>query len=126
MKEYFEYDTEFQYIEDLIDNLTTECQNINENLPNFSKKTWAINDFPYIQEVYRIEEAINNFNKFIVILPNYIYKKWLVSPYAIDYKNFSWSDYKNWTNALDQISIYKDQIELRYCGEGYSSDTIWL
>lgn len=129
MKEYFEY-TDWQVVEDDIDSLTTELQLVNKSLPNFTKNTWTLNDFPYVQDAYRIEEAINNFSNYIVNLPNYVYKVWLSSPTdsstGTNYKNFAWLDYQNWLNGINQIKDYKEKIEIRYCGEGYSGDTIWL
>ena len=125
MKEYFTI-ADFNYVEDYLDTLTTELKLINNSLPSFTKKTWFWYDFPYIQEVFRIEEAINNINIYITNISPYNYKKWLDSSTSIDYKNFKWADYQNWLNGINTTIDYKDKLEIRYSGEGYSGDIIWL
>lgn len=124
MKEYFEY-TDFQAVEDETDSLNTEISAFTL-IPTFTKKTWALNDFPYVQEVDRIERGIENLIFFLPYPTNYVSKTWISYYGEHPLLNFSWSDYVRWLLNLQLIDEYKDKIEIRYSSEGYSGDTIWL
>jgi hypothetical protein len=125
MKTFFEY-TDFQDVEDRIEALNNEVSPFTD-IPTFIKKTWALNEFPYINEVDRIERAIGDLQTYFINPSCFITPKvWLETPTSIVYKNYSWSDYQRWLNNLNCIETYKEQIEYRFAGESYSGDSIWL
>ena len=69
---------------------------------NFNKKNWVLNEFPYIQEIDRIEKAIDNLGK------NYYYPSSFIEPKiwletGTDLKNFSYKDINRWINNLNSI-----------------------
>lgn len=88
-------------IEELIDDIETEYQ---ITIPTFNKKTWTINELPYIQEIDRIENAIEsigyNFYK-----PNgwIVSKTWITSDNLYPIRSFDYQDYNRWVNNLELI-----------------------
>lgn len=115
--------TDFNTIEYRIENLHV----LSSSIPTFSKKTWANTDFPYIQEVDRIETGIDDIANYVIIPSCYSSKIWLSSPSERPLKSFSRSnDYVRWQENLDCIEEYVAKMELRYSGESYSGESIWL
>lgn len=120
--------TEFNTVENKIEELNTYINVINPDIPTFTKKTWVTTDFPYIQEINRIELGIKDLVDYYITIPCYSGKEWLETPTSYGVlKAFSrTNDYNRWLSNLDCVDLYKDKAEIRYCGEGYSGDTIWL
>ena len=88
-------------IENRIGTLNSKLTNVT-NIPIFSKKNWQLNEFPYIQEIDRIENAINNLGKYYYYPKAFITpKKWLNTGKEI--KNFSYKDINRWIINLSLI-----------------------
>ena len=62
-EDYLNY-TDLNIIENKIEELTNYLNNNNKAvIPTFSKKTWVLNEFPYVQEISRIEIGIDNLGR---------------------------------------------------------------
>lgn len=100
--DYLNY-TDLNSIEERIKELTTKLQIYNPSTPNFSLKEWYVNDFPYIQEIDRIERGINNLQKYWY-KPNgwQECKIWLTGKETSQIiKSFSYLDINRWINNLN-------------------------
>lgn len=125
MKEYFEY-TDFNDVQDDIVSLTNIAKIISDATSSFAKKTYALNDFPYIQEVDYIEKQLLNISNNVGVPIGFVYKEWLPTPTSYALKNFSWSDFQRWLNNIRFLELYMNSLEVRYCGDGYCGEAIWL
>lgn len=118
--------TDFNIIENDIETLNNYIKNITY-IPSFSKKTWVVNDFPYIQEIDRIELGIKDLTNYYAIPPCYIYKQWLSYIGERPLKSFSKvNDYNRWINNINCINEYKDKFQLRFSGTSYCGEGVWL
>ena len=61
--DYLNY-TDLEQIEERILTLTNRLKQYNPSTPNFSSKEWFPNEFPYIQEIDRIERGIDNLQQY--------------------------------------------------------------
>lgn len=105
--DYLNY-TDLNAIENRILTLTNRLKEYNPSTPNYFSKTWVVNEFPYIQEIQRIETGVDN-------LKNYWYKPdgWIESKiwlYETEteqiIKSFSFEDINRWIvnlNLMEQI-----------------------
>ena len=75
-------------IENRILTLTNKLKLYNPSTPTFSSKEWYVNDFPYIQEIDRIEKGIDNLQKY-----------W--------YKPDGWEECKVWLNGDETSQVIK-------------------
>ena len=58
--DYLNY-TDLNYIENKIETVTNQIkQDYIPEIPTFNKKTWVLNELPYVQEISRIEDGIKN------------------------------------------------------------------
>ena len=98
-------------IENRILTLTNKLKQLNPSTPTFSSKTWVVNDFPYIQEIDRIERGVNN-------LKEYWYQPdgWIECKVWLDgietgqvIKSFSFEDINRWIVDLDLMEIALDE-----------------
>ncbi len=96
-------------IEDKIEQLTSYLKT-KTSISDFSKKIWILNEFPYIQEIDRIEKSIDN-------LGYYFYKPedWTTTKIWIPdntnkaiKKSFSYQDINRWIYNLDLIDKIKE------------------
>lgn len=88
-------------IENKIYEMTNILKEYDINI-NFNKKNWVLNEFPYIQEIDRIEKAIDNLGKNYYYPSSFIESKiWLET--GTDLKNFSYKDINRWINNLNSI-----------------------
>ena len=92
-------------IENRIETLTNKLRQYNPSAPTFSKKTWAVNDFPYIQEIQRIETGVNNLKEYWYQPDNWIEcKVWLDGTETSQVtKSFNFEDINRWIVDLDLI-----------------------
>lgn len=94
---------DLNYIENMIDELTTEIKEVVPELPAYTKKVWTLYDFPYIQEIDRIETGVANLGEYYAKDTGWQEKKtWLVTGNEI--KPFYYSDYNRWLTDLQIIS----------------------
>ena len=63
-----------------------ECVNI--STPDFHPKNWKLNDFPYIQEIDRIERGVNDLGEYY-------------------YKPNGWQECKTWLTGKETSQIIK-------------------
>ena len=102
--DYLNY-TDLNNIEERIKELTTKIQIYNQSTPNFSLKEWYVNDFPYIQEIDRIEKGIENLGEYWYKPDNWQESKiWLTGNETSQViKSFSYLDINRWINNLNLI-----------------------
>ena len=104
--DYLNYE-DLNYIEDLISNLTDEVKLIVPEIPDYEKKVWTLFDFPYIQEIDRIETGVANLGEYYAKDTGWQEKKkWLETGDEI--KPFYYSDYNRWLIDLEIISNLPD------------------
>ena len=85
------------------------------DIPAFTKKTWVINELPYIQEIDRIEKGITNLGEYYNKPKGWIpTKQWIYSDNLYPIKDF---DYRDWNRWVNNLSIFNVDIVL--------DDTIW-
>lgn len=93
-------------IENTILEYTEEIKKIVPDIPSYEKKEWTVTDFPFIQEIAKIELGIERLGTYFVKELGWIsYKKWLVTGNEI--KEFSYTDYNRW---LNNINIVKNNL----------------
>lgn len=93
-------------------------------IPTFSPKIWKINDFPYIQDIDRIEKAIESLAQYL-IRPEYWEqtKIWIPDGTNVPLKkSFSYRDINRWLFNMDLID--KLNFEEMTIWNGYSN-IIW-
>lgn len=116
-------------IEQRIEELTEDLQD-KTDIPSFIPKTWVINEFPYIQEIDRIEKGVDN-------LGYYYYKpqEWETTKIWIPEgntqeikKGFSYQDINRWIYNMDLINQIKDDNSTIWNGQSFvywdSNDTL--
>ena len=98
-------------IENRILTLTNKLKQLNPSTPTFSSKTWQINDFPYIQEIDRIERGINNLKEYWYQPDGWIEcKVWLDGTETGQViKSFSYIDINRWIVDLDLMEVALDE-----------------
>ena len=102
---------DLNYIEEMIDELTTKVKSIVPEIPEYTKKTWTLYDFPYIQEIDRIETGVANLGEYYAKDTGWQEKKmWLVTGNEI--KPFYYSDYNRWLTDLQIISNLPENITM--------------
>ena len=103
--------TDLNMIENRILTLTNKLRQLNPSAPTFSPKEWHINDFPYIQEIDRIERGVNT-------LKEYWYepdgwqecKIWLTGEETEQViKSFSFEDINRWIVNLNLMDTALDE-----------------
>lgn len=129
--DYLNY-TDLNTIENKIEELTENLQEYNSSTPNFSKKIWVLNEFPYIQEIQRIETGIDNLQKYWYKPDNWIESKiWLTGDETSQViKSFSYIDINRWINNMNVIEpIIGDETTLwniqSYINWNEESDIEW-
>ena len=92
-------------IENRILTLTNSLKEYNPSTPTFSPKTWVVNEFPYIQEIDRIERGIDNLQKYWYKPNGWIdCKIWLTGLETEQViKSFSYLDINRWINNMNLI-----------------------
>lgn len=115
MNEYFNIE-DIQYFENLIEEYTSSVKEINSLIPSFNKKIWTIKDIPYVDEIQRIEDAIDNFRI-------YLYKKsgWIEKRIFTKKSSFSYRDVARWNNNLALVKEIIDD----HSNKLYPSDTLY-
>ena len=127
-EDYLNYN-DLNNIEQRIYELTNELLD-KTSIPSFVPKTWVINEFPYIQEVDRIERGIDN-------LGYYYYKpqEWEATKIWIPKgntqeikKGFSYQDINRWIVNMKLIEQIKNDNSTIWNGQSFvywdSNDTL--
>ena len=92
-------------IENRITTLTNRLKQYNPSIPTFSSKEWFLNEFPYIQEIDRIEKGIDNLQKYWYEPDGWLESKvWLTGEETEQViKSFSFEDINRWINNMNII-----------------------
>ena len=98
-------------IENRILTLTNKLRQLNPSTPTFSSKTWLPNEFPYIQEIDRIERGVNTLKEYWYQPDGWIECKiWLDGTETGQViKSFSFEDINRWIVDLDLMEIALDE-----------------
>ena len=90
--------------ENKIEEITNYIKEHYIDMPSFEKKTWVVNELPFIQEISRIEngiEAIGNwYYKPNMWLPS---KVWITPDNLYPIKSFDYNDWNRWVNNLQLV-----------------------
>ena len=107
--DYLNY-TDLNNIENKIEELTDYIQeHYVEDMPTFNKKTWALNELPFVQEIDRIETGVNNLGYYLYEPDGWVATKtWITSDNLYPIKSFDYRDYNRW---LSDIGLIEDNIE---------------
>lgn len=97
--------TDLNQIENRILTLTNRLKQYNPSTPTFSSKEWHVNDFPYIQEIDRIERGVKNLGDYWYQPEGWVENKiWLYGTETEQViKSFSFEDINRWIIDLDLI-----------------------
>lgn len=103
--------SDLNMIENRILTLTNRLKELNPSTPTFSPKTWVINEFPYIQEIDRIERGVNTLKEYWYQPDGWIdCKVWLDGTETEQViKSFSFEDINRWIVDLDLIDTALDE-----------------
>lgn len=111
--DYLNYD-DLNNVEAVIKDYTDQVSAVTD-IPEFTEKTWVVNELPFIQEIDRIENGIFNlgeyYNRPAGWLPT---KEWITEDNQYPIKAF---DYRDWNRWVNNLSKFKLDIVL--------TDTIW-
>lgn len=132
-------DLEYLNYQDLneIENAIEETTNyIKENyvsgIPTFNKKTWILNELPFIQEIDRIEKGVENLGLYY-LKPNgwLLTKKWITKDNFFPIKSFDYRDYNRWINNIEVIQQIPENDYTLWNGNSYinwneESDYEWI
>lgn len=104
-EQYLNYE-DLNEIENIIYEVTEEFKEIT-SIPTFNKKTWSLNEFPWIEEIDRIEQGIEN-------LGEYFYKPygWIETRTWINESRksiFDYNDINRWINNVNLIYEHKNE-----------------
>ena len=127
-EDYLNYD-DLNRIEQRIYELTNELLD-KTDIPSFIPKTWFVNEFPYIQEVDRIEKAIDNLGYYYYKPQNWeITKIWIPKGNTQEIKKgFSYQDINRWLFNMNLIDEIKDDNSTIWNGQSFvywdSNDTL--
>lgn len=118
-EDYLNYN-DLNVIENKIEELTNYLNNNQRaTIPTFTKKQWLTNEFPYVQEIDRIEKGVDNLGKEFYKKPDWITtREWLIN----DNNNlnaFSYNDINRWLFNLDLIENSKDDVLNVWNGQSF-------
>jgi hypothetical protein len=102
--DYLNYN-DLNLIENKIDTLTDWIRDTYiEDMPVYNKKTWVLNELPYIQEIDRIEHGIKSIGYNFYEPDGWITtKEWITSDNLYPIKSFDYRDYNRWLTNLNLI-----------------------
>lgn len=88
-------------------------------LLEYQKKEWKENEIPYLQDIDRIEEGINNIAELLYKPLGYIYKPWTTmgyyqigqpNDYGLGQKPISKNDFNRWKKNIDLLKNIMNEI----------------
>ena len=104
-EQYLNYE-DLNEIENIIYEVTEEFKEIT-SIPTFNKKTWVLNEFPYIEEIDRIERGIENLGEYFYKPYGWIEtRKWINSERKAI---FDYNDINRWINNVNLIYEHKNE-----------------
>ena len=127
-EDYLNYN-DLNEVEQRISDLTDDLAEIT-SIPSFTPKTWVINEFPYIQEIDRIERAIDNLGYYYYKPQDWETTKiWIPSGNTQEIKKgFSYQDINRWLINMNIIDRIKDDNSTIWNGQSFvywdSNDTL--
>lgn len=116
-------------IEQRISDLTDDLAEIT-SIPSFVPKTWVVNEFPYIQEIDRIERGVDNLGYYYYKPQNWETTKiWIPKGNTQEIKKgFSYQDINRWLFNMNLIDEIKDDNSTIWNGQSFvywdSNDTL--
>lgn len=119
-EDYLSYN-DLNNVENKIEELTNYFNdNSIASIPTFSKKVWAINEFPYVQEISRIENGIDNIGKYFFKACDWIKtREWIPCTQSGCLSSFSYEDINRWLFNLNLIEEHKNDIINIWNGKSY-------
>lgn len=117
--EYLNY-TDLNDIEQRIEELTIDLQT-KTPIPAFTHKTWALNEFPYIQEIDRIEKAICSMGENYYITEYWqCPTDWIPTGNTSELrKSFDYNDINRWIYNMNIIDSIKDDETTIWNGQSF-------
>lgn len=114
-EQYLNYE-DLNEIENNIYEVTEKFKQIT-SIPTFNKKIWVLNEFPWIEEIDRIEQGIENLGK-------YFYKPygWIETRTWINEARkaiFDYNDINRWINNINLIYEHKNDMLSIWNGVSY-------
>lgn len=96
--------TDLNDVENKIEEITNYIKEHYVNMPSFDKKTWVINEFPFIQEISRIEDSIEAIGEWYYKPNMWLPRKiWITPDNLYPIKSFDYNDWNRWVNNLQLI-----------------------
>lgn len=112
--------SDWNRIETKIDEIRIALNDIGAVVPAITSKTdWDNYDFPFVEELDRIKGNIE-------ILKQYGFTPYNWQTFEYDKIYFDYIEANKLESNLLGVEEVLDRAEIRYCGEGYSGETIWL
>lgn len=107
-EDYLNY-TDLNVVENRIETLTNYLNNNNiATIPTFTKKVWIINEFPYVQQIGRIEKGIDNLGLGLFKPADWITtREWIINV-SNSKQSFDYGDINRWLKNLDLIEENKN------------------
>jgi hypothetical protein len=107
-EDYLNYN-DLNAIENKIEELTNYLNNNQRaTIPTFMKKQWIVNEFPYVQEIDRIEKGIDNLGLGLFKTSEWITtRKWIINV-SNSKQSFDYKDINRWINNLNLIDKNKE------------------
>lgn len=104
-EQYLNYE-DLNEIENIIYEVTEEFKQIT-SIPTFNKKTWVLNEFPWIEEIDRIEQGIENLGEYFYKPYGWIETRTWINEFrkAI----FDYNDINRWINNVNLIYEHKNE-----------------
>jgi hypothetical protein len=120
-EDYINYQN-FNEIEGRIETLTNYINNNNiATIPSFNKKTWVLNEIPYVEEINRIETGIDNLGKCFFKPDGWIKtRQWNLFYNDSEGKNvFDYKDINRWISNLNLIDENKNKEFIIWNGQSF-------
>lgn len=96
--------TDLNDVENKIEEITNYIKEHYVDMPSFEKKTWVINELPFVQEIDRIENGIEAIGEWYykpnMWLPSEV---WITSDKPFPIKSFDYNDWNRWVNNLQLV-----------------------
>lgn len=106
-EDYLNY-TDLNSVENKIETLTNYINNNSiATIPSFTKKTWVLNEFPYVQDIARIERGVDNLGLGMFKTSEWITTREWITNVSNSKQSFSYQDINRWLKNLDIINTNK-------------------